>query len=65
MARLTVTVKIVFQNKLDASENFDKSFSAYEDYDSSISFDAAESGLVDTIVEKIVEDIFNATVANW
>lgn len=65
MTRLTVTVRIVFENKLDPSENFDKNFSSYEDYDSSISFDAAEGGLVDTIVEKIVEEIFNATVANW
>ena len=65
MTRLTVTVRIVFENKLTPSENFDKSFSSYEDFNSAISFDAAESGLVDTIVEKIVEDIFNATVANW
>ncbi|HPV88413.1 MAG TPA: LptE family protein [Bacteroidales bacterium] len=65
MTRLTVSVRIVFQNKLEPSENFDKSFSSYEDFDSAMSFDAAESSLVDAIVEKIVEDIFNATVANW
>lgn len=65
MARLTVAVQIVFENKLDPSENFERSFSAYEDYDSTLSLDAVESSLVDTIVEKIVEDIFNATVANW
>ncbi|HBG53002.1 MAG TPA: hypothetical protein DDW70_02130 [Rikenellaceae bacterium] len=65
MTRLTVTVRIVFVNKLEPSENFDKNFSSYEDYDSTISFDAAEGGLVETIVEKIVEEIFNATVANW
>lgn len=65
MTRLTVTVRIVFENKLDQNENFDKSFSGYEDFDSTISFDAAEGALVDTIIEKIVEDIFNATVANW
>ena len=65
MARLTVTIKIIFQNKMDPSENFERDFSGYEDYDSTISFDADEGGLVDAIVEKIVEDIFNATVANW
>jgi hypothetical protein len=65
MTRLTVTVRIVFENKLDPNENFDKSFSGYEDFDSTIAFDAAEGALVDTIIEKIVEDIFNATVANW
>ncbi len=65
MTRLTVTVRIVFENKLDPNENFDKNFSGYEDFDSTISFDAAEGALIDTIIEKIVEDIFNATVANW
>ena len=50
---------------MDPSENFERDFSGYEDYDSTISFDAAEGGLVDAIVEKIVEDVFNATVANW
>jgi len=27
--------------------------------------DAVEASLVDSIVEKLVNEIFNATVANW
>lgn len=63
--RLTVTVKVKFTNEKHPEDNFEKSFAAYEDYDSTNSLDAVESGLCDTIIEKIVEDIFNATVANW
>lgn len=64
--RLTVTVKISFTNRKYPEDDFsDKSFSAYEDYDSTQSLDAVESTLCDTIIEKICEDIFNATVANW
>jgi len=42
-----------------------QSFSAYEEFDSSNSLDAVEATLCETIIEKLVEDIFNATVAQW
>lgn len=64
--RLTVTVNVSFQDRLHPEEDFDnKSFSSYADYDSTNSLDAVESTLCTEIVEKIVEDIFNATVAQW
>ena len=63
--RLTVTVKITFRNNKHEEEKFEKSFVAFQDFDSSISLDAVEAQLVDEIVEILVEDIFNATVANW
>jgi hypothetical protein len=63
--RLTVTVKVVFTNKKYPEEDVDKSFSAYEDYDSTQSLDAVESGLCESIIDKLCEDIFNATVAQW
>ena len=63
--RLTVSVKVQFTNKKFPEDDVDKSFSAYEDFDATQSLDAVEAGLCDTIVEKLVEDIFNATVAQW
>ncbi len=64
--RLTVTVKVDFTNNKYPEDNLEnKSFSAYEDFDSTLSLDAVQDGLCETIVEKIVEDIFNATVAQW
>lgn len=64
--RLTVTVTVSFENRKHPEDNFDnKSFSAYADYDSNNSLDAVESSLCAEIIEKIVEDIFNATVAQW
>ncbi len=63
--RLTVTVKITFTNRLHPEEDFEKSFSAYADYDSNQLLDAVESSLCDEIIDILVEDIFNATVANW
>ena len=63
--RLTVNVKIYFTNRKYPEDDFEKSFSAYADYDSSYTLDAMESQLCEEIIEKLVEDIFNATVANW
>ena len=66
MNRLTVTVKVDFTNRKYPEEDFTgKSFSAYGDYESTTSLDAVESTLCAEIVDKIVEDIFNATVAQW
>ncbi|MDD2594216.1 MAG: LptE family protein [Bacteroidales bacterium] len=63
--RLTVTVKVKFVNEKHPEENFEKQFAGFEDYDSQRSLDEVEATLCDSIIEKIVEDIFNATVANW
>lgn len=63
--KLTVTVKITFTDKKHPEEDFDKSFSAFSEYDSTSTLDAVESTLCAEIIEKLVEDIFNASVAQW
>ena len=63
--RLTVSVKINYMNRIFPDEDFERSFSAYADYDSSLSLDAVEGTLCEEIIEKLCEDILNATVANW
>ena len=63
--KLTVTVKITFTDKKHPEEDFDKSFSAFSEYDSTNTLDAVESSLCQEIIEKLVEDIFNASVAQW
>lgn len=63
--RLTVTVRIKYSNVKYPEEDFEKNFVAYRDYSSERSLDEVEATLCDEIVETIVEDIFNATVAQW
>jgi hypothetical protein len=63
--RLTVTVKIRYINNIDTKQSYDKSFSQYEDFDSSQTLDSAQEQLVTQIIEKLIEDIFNNAVANW
>ena len=64
--KLTITVKVSFMNRKHPEDDFtDKSFSSYAEYDSTLSIDAVEASLTAEIVEKLVEDIFNASVAQW
>ena len=63
--RLTITVKIYFKNEADKTKDFEKTFTKYRDYPSEKSLDQVEAGLVSEIVDELVEDIFNATAADW
>ena len=64
--KLTVTVKVDFINRKHPEEDFQgQNFSNYAEYDSTNSLDAVESTLCAEIIDKIIEDIFNATVAQW
>jgi len=65
MNRLTVTVHVKFTNTLDDAASYDKNFSTYEDFSSLQQLTQVEGELTDRIVEKLVDDIFNAAVANW
>lgn len=64
--RLTVTVNVRFVNKLVEKDDFEKSFSFYSDFDanSQLTGSVLENAL-DEIVERITQDIFNASVAKW
>lgn len=63
--RLTIKVKIKFVNKANKSDNFDKEFSAYRDFDATQMITDVQDGLCEEMVKELVEQIFNATVANW
>ncbi|MCD7969785.1 MAG: LPS assembly lipoprotein LptE [Alistipes sp.] len=64
--RLTITVKIRINNVYEPHYNVnDRSFSAYLDYDSNQLLTEVENSLIPEIVDMLVDDIFNAAVANW
>ncbi|MCX6234914.1 MAG: LptE family protein [Bacteroidetes bacterium] len=63
--RLTITVKVKFVNKFNESQNFETSFSRFQDYESSLSLADVEDGLIDVIDQDLIQDIFNKAVVNW
>lgn len=63
--RLTIAVKVRYVNKADPTQDFDRSFSAYRDFDASMMLSDVQDGLIEEITKELAESIFNATVANW
>lgn len=64
--RLTIAVRVSYTNTFDDSQSFsNKTFSWYEDYDSSQDLNSVADQLVPLILESLVDDIFNQTVVNW
>ena len=64
--RLTVSVNVRFENKFIEKDNFEKTFSFYSDFDanSQLTGGVLENAL-DEVIERITQDIFNASVAKW
>ncbi len=64
--RMTITVQMMFTNEVQPELSFTnrQSFSAYVDYDIN-SRPGADNQLVEELVETLVENIFNAAVAQW
>lgn len=63
--RLTISVKVKYVNNKDHSQDWEKSFTQYEDFESSFSLSDVEDDLVPQIIVKLTDDIFNASIANW
>jgi len=63
--RLTISVRVKFTNTHDPEQDFDTSFSRYEDYDSSKDLSQVEDELINLILEVLIEDIFNRAFVNW
>lgn len=63
--RLTISIKVKFTNRNDPKADFDTRFTRYSDYDSNNNLQDVEDGLVDEIVEQLIDDIFNKAVVNW
>ena len=64
--RLTIRVNVRFTNKNKETDNFEKSFSFYFDYsgqDQLVGSKLTEA--LDTIFERITQDIFNESLAKW
>ena len=63
--RLTITVNVRFINMFDETKNFESRFSHYEDYPSDQDLNSVQESLTGTIIEALVEDVFNKALVNW
>ncbi|ADQ16869.1 LPS assembly lipoprotein LptE [Leadbetterella byssophila] len=65
MNRLTIVIEVVFTNKFNEEDNFEKDFSFYLDYPQNQTLQEAEKTLVPKILDQLVLNIFGDTVAKW
>jgi len=63
--RLTIAVKIVYENMLHEDQNWEKTFSQFLDFSSSQNLSDVESDLNTQIIDQLTLDIFNKTLDNW
>lgn len=63
--RLTMTVKVRYQNNKDEDKSFSRSFSAYEDFDANQTLSQAEDALLESILEQLTQEIFNSIAMDW
>lgn len=63
--RLTISVKIKFENRLDEKANFTETFTRFADFAADKTVQSVEGKLVDEIGEQLANDIFNKAFVNW
>ena len=63
--RLTITVKVKYQNTKNEENDFEQDFSFFSDFDQTQTLSAVERGKIEEISDQILLDIFNKTIANW
>jgi hypothetical protein len=64
--RLTISLKVTYVNTIDDSQSFkNKTFSFYKDFTNDQQLTDIEEEYVRQIFDRLINDIFNASVANW
>lgn len=63
--KLTLTVRVRFINNVRPEESFEKTYSAYQTFDSSRLLTDVQEELCQTMIKEIAESIYNDTVAKW
>ncbi len=64
--RLTIEFNVRFFNKTDESKNFEKRFSHFYDYDGNLILEGASlDEAYEEIFERVNQNIFSASIANW
>ena len=62
---LSMTVNVRFTNNAKHDEDFERQFTATSTYETTQSLNSVQEELVTQMVKDIIDQIFNATVANW
>lgn len=64
--RLTITVNVRYYNRLKEEDDFEKRFSFYSDFNANSQLTGGVlDNALEEILERIIQDIFNASIGKW
>lgn len=63
--RVTLRVNVRFINTKDSEQDFEQTFSAYVDFNSTENFNNIKDQIRVEMLDQIFEDVFNKALANW
>ena len=63
--KLTITVKVHYENKIEPDKSFDKTYSDEAVFSSDLDINTIETTQVKVVNERIINKIFNDIVADW
>ena len=63
--RVTIGVNVRFTNHKEDKKDFEKRFSFYYDYPAASQLSSVKGEAIPQIFERITQDIFNASLADW
>ena len=64
-SRFTISVKVRYSNSFDSSKDWELSFSRFEDYPNTQTFEDAQAAYTEDILKLLIEDIYNKAFVNW
>ncbi|MEM6265436.1 MAG: LptE family protein [Bacteroidota bacterium] len=63
--RLTITVKVNYENGVNPSDSWEKSFSSFVDFAATENFSSREQEFIEEVVTQLTQDIFNESIGKW
>ncbi len=63
--KLTVTINVRFTNNANPDDDFEKRYSAFQSFDSNRMLTDVQDELLTVILDDIIDNIYNDTVAKW
>ncbi len=63
--KLTITVRVRFTNNVNPDESLEKTYTAYQTFDSNQLLTDVQDELCSIMITEIAESIYNDTVAKW
>lgn len=63
--KMTITVKVHYENRLQPEKNFDRTYTDEAVFSSDLDINAIEASQIKIVTERIINKMFNDIIADW